>query len=263
MHTDYYIGIMSGTSCDGIDTALTRIKNKKIQLINTHYTPFTAELKQDILDLCSPGHNAIERLGHCDNQLGHLYAKAVLHILNKQKLSPKHIRAVGCHGQTIRHQPNHTCPYSIQIGDPNHIAATTGIDTVADFRRRDIVLGGQGAPLMPAFHAALIPPAQRPAWIINIGGMSNITRLTNAVKTRVSGYDIGPGNILLDTHFQRHHPNQSFDKNGSWASRGKVQPVLLQQMLNDNYFARPAPKSTGREYFNAQWLDQQIKLFNH
>ena len=261
MHSSYYIGIMSGTSCDGVDTVLTRISAHKTQLIGTHFAPFDRELKQDILQLCVPGDNAIERLGHCDQQLGQLYATSVHQLLDACNVPHNDIRAIGCHGQTIRHRPNSPYPFTVQIGDPNQIAAITGIDTVADFRRRDMALGGQGAPLMPAFHAALVPQLSRPAWVINIGGMANVTHLNHHHTPTISGYDIGPGNVLLDAHYQLHHPEQSFDKDGSWAKRGKVNRILLQQMLNDHYFSLPAPKSTGREHFNAAWLKQQIKLY--
>jgi anhydro-N-acetylmuramic acid kinase len=253
----YYIGLMSGTSCDGIDCALVRIEKSKIELIDTHFSRFPPELRQNILDLCEPGANAIERLGRCDVELGQQYARSVQQLLNKTRVSQHSIRAIGCHGQTIRHRPKQDVPFTLQIGDPNTLAALTQIDTVADFRRRDIALGGQGAPLMPAFHQALITPSQRPAWVVNIGGMANVTQL---LPSRTSGHDTGPGNVLLDLHFQQHH-DFLFDRDGAFARRGKCHPILLQQMLNDPYFSRATPKSTGREYFNTHWLDQQLKLY--
>jgi anhydro-N-acetylmuramic acid kinase len=255
----YFIGLMSGTSCDGTDAALIQTQGRKIKLIATHYQAFPNALREKVYALCEPGYNAIERLGECDYQLGSCYANAVSELLRKTSLTAKDIEAIGCHGQTIRHRPNASTPFTLQIGDPNRIVALTGIDTVSDFRRRDVVLGGQGAPLMPAFHAALLPIKKRPAWVINIGGMANVTHLLPQRNQSISGHDIGPGNVLLDTHYQRHHHNH-FDNKGEWARSGSINRVLLKQMLNDDYFAKPAPKSTGREYFNGEWLNQQLKL---
>ncbi len=248
---------MSGTSCDGIDGALVRIDGNDIELIDTHFAHFPTQLRKDILALCEPGPNAIDRLGVCDKELGQHYAQCVLELINKTRVPKSLIRAIGCHGQTIRHRPTQDFPFTLQIGDPNTLAALTRIDTVADFRRRDMALGGQGAPLMPAFHQALIPANKRPAWVVNIGGMANVTQL---LDSRTSGHDTGPGNVLLDLHFQQHHEDP-FDRNGAFARSGKCHPILLQQMLNDPFFSKPAPKTTGREYFNQQWLDHQLKLY--
>ena len=254
----HYIGLMSGTSCDGIDVAITAI-DRNVKLIATHFEPFSNTLRNSILALCHPGENAIARMGQCDHQLGEHFAAAVNHCLDKHKIATNCVRAIGCHGQTIRHQPNGPNPFSLQIGNPNIIACRTGIDTITDFRRRDIALGGQGAPLMPAFHAALIPASQRPAWVVNIGGFANVTQLTNdGNQLQISGYDTGPGNALLDWHYQQHH-NDHFDHSGEWASSGQINQALLDIMLADPYFALFAPKSTGREYFNPLWLGQQLE----
>ena len=256
---NYYIGIMSGTSCDGIDCALISIdEHRRIELLETHFSHLPNQLRQDILDLCEPGPNAIDRLGQCDVALGRHYARSVLELLNKASMQKSQIRAIGCHGQTIRHRPKQDFPFTLQIGDPNTLVALTQIDTVADFRRRDLAWGGQGAPLMPAFHQALVPMNQRPAWVVNIGGMANVTQL---YPSHTSGYDTGPGNVLLDLHYQQHH-DTPFDRDGAFARRGTCHQILLQQMLNDPYFSQPAPKSTGREYFNQQWLDHQLKLYH-
>lgn len=258
---DLYIGLMSGTSLDGIDAALVSFKNNTPALLGTHHKKIPTTLKQQILALCFPGENAIHRMGSADTQLGQLFAHAANELLQKNNVTPQNIRAIGSHGQNIRHQPNHTHPYTLQIGDPNIIATHTGIITVADFRRRDLALGGQAAPLAPAFHQMLFANEKDTAWVLNIGGIANLTFLPAHQGENVLGFDTGPGNTLLDAWCQQH-TQQSFDKNGRWAKSGSINQSLLNTLLEDDYFKQPTPKSTGREYFNLAWLESHIKSSN-
>ncbi len=255
MSSELYIGLMSGTSMDAVDCVLADLSDsiKIIDFINVDIPP---KLKQDILDLCQEnGDNQIKTLGETDVALGKLFASVVISILEKNQLNSNQIQAIGSHGQTIRHQPpgQSTNSFSIQIGDPNTIATLIGITTVADFRRKDMALGGQGAPLLPAFHQQIFKNTQTDRIILNIGGMANITLLRKD-DTQITGFDTGPGNVLLDTWVQKNL-NQNFDENGDWAASGKSNPELLEFMLEDSFFSNPPPKSTGREYFNNSWID--------
>jgi len=258
MSSELYIGLMSGTSMDAVDCVLADLSEslKVIDFINVDILP---KLKQDILDLCQEnGDNQINKLGETDIVLGKLFASAVISILEKNQLNSKQIQAIGSHGQTIRHQPpgQNNNPFTLQIADPNIIATSTGITTIADFRRKDIALGGQGAPLLPAFHQQIFKNSQTDRIILNIGGMANITLLRKD-DTHITGFDTGPGNVLLDTWVQQNL-NQSFDENGDWAASGKSNPELLEFMLEDSFFSSPPPKSTGREYFNNSWIDNVL-----
>lgn len=243
---ELYIGLMSGTSADGIDAALVDFSQPHPQLIATHYNPYPRELRQLILELCHPGTNEINRLGELDIALGKAFAHTANTLLENQKISSTQIKAIGSHGQTIRHHPH--LKFTLQIGDPNVIAAETGITTIADFRRRDLAHGGQGAPLVPAFHQEIFASKESRA-IVNIGGIANITVLTDSVL----GFDTGPGNNLLDA-WAETHLQKTYDENGTWAAQGKVNIELLNQLLADPYFKLAPPKSTGREYFNLNWL---------
>lgn len=264
-----YIGLMSGTSVDGIDAALVDFANDQPKLIATHYTPYHDELRTDILALCQRGEDEIQRLGELDIKLGKAFAQAVNELLAQQKLSAQDICAIGSHGQTIRHYPHHHYPFTLQIADPNTIAALTGITTVADFRRKDVACGGQGAPLVPAFHQAIFGGSLQAGTaaraIVNIGGIANVTILKAPDLTSSDegciGFDTGPGNTLMDAWIGQHK-NLRHDENGDWAKQGKINKALLQQMLADSYFALPAPKSTGREYFNLSWLQKQLSHFS-
>jgi anhydro-N-acetylmuramic acid kinase len=253
-----YIGLMSGTSLDGIDAVLVDLATTP-RLIAANTYPFPPALRKELLALCQPADDEIERLGRADRWLGLESGNAINQLLASASVKPDSVRAVGSHGQTIRHRPPKSIspdnyPFTLQIGDPASIVESTGITTVADFRRRDIAAGGQGAPLVPAFHRAVFG-SQRPRAIVNIGGIANISGL--AAGGQVIGFDTGPGNTLLDSWIHRHH-HHTFDRDGSWAARGKVIPALLQKLLGDSYFALPAPKSTGREYFHLDWLDHQL-----
>ncbi len=259
---ELYIGLMSGTSADGIDAALVDFSNGQPRIVGTHYTPYTDELRKSVLALCQRGEDEIQRLGELDILLGKAFAQAVNELLAQQKLTAKDICAVGSHGQTIRHYPHHTYPFTLQIADPNTIAALTGITTVADFRRKDVAHGGQGAPLVPAFHQAVFgrsrdQVAGRRA-VVNIGGIANVTIL---MEEKVIGFDTGPGNTLLDAWIGKHK-SLRHDEGGAWAKQGKVHRELLQKMLADDYFKLPAPKSTGREYFNLDWLQNHLSTLS-
>lgn len=252
-----YIGLMSGTSADGIDATLLEIDTRGSFTLRGHLEiPHPAELRQDILALCQPGDNEMERLGQLDQRLGRAFAEAANQLLQQQGLTAGEITAIGSHGQTVRHHPQGTLPhpFTLQIGDPNLIAELTGITTVADFRRRDMAVGGGGAPLVPAFHQAAFLSADERRVIINIGGIANVSDLSSA---QALGFDTGPGNALMDGWVQRHQGCR-YDQDGRWAQSGRSCPTLLQQLLQHPYFVAPPPKSTGREDFNLHWLDAQL-----
>ncbi len=252
---DYYIGLMSGTSLDAIDAVLLDTSNQPFQLINTWEHPIPSNIQAEILALCLPGDNEIDRMGQLDNRIGRLFAQAVNQLLSQTKLPPEAIRAIGSHGQTIRHRPGFSESFTLQIGNPALITELTGITTVADFRRADMAAGGQGAPLAPAFHQAAFEARGKNRVIVNIGGMANITVLENQ---QVQGFDTGPGNALLNS-WARRHIRTAYDRNGAWAKQYSVNAQLLTQMLADPYFQQPPPKSTGRETFNDTWLNEQIQ----
>ena len=254
--TDLYIGLMSGTSLDGIDAVLVDFASGQPRLTATLSHPIPATLRRQLLDLCRPGANEIERMGQADTALGELFAEAVQCLLEQAAIPAQDIRAIGSHGQTIRHLPQSA--FTLQIGDASRIAQRTGITTVADFRRRDMAAGGQGAPLVPAFHAALFRSPACNRAVLNLGGMANLTLLPAADNTIVSGFDTGPGNVLMDLWTQRHL-GQALDEGGSWAAGGTADADLLRECLNDAYFRQAPPKSTGREHFNADWLDTRIR----
>ena len=255
MMSELYIGLMSGTSADGINAALVDFSEATPKLIHSHYCPFPPTIRQTILALYQPGANEIKRMGELDITLGKIFANTANLLLQESNTPAKNIRAIGSHGQTVRHYPdNH---FTLQIGDPNIIAATTGITTIADFRRRDIAHGGQGAPLVPAFHHAVFGRAPKNRVIINIGGISNITLLSEDPKQPLLGFDTGPGNALLDDWIEQHR-QQPYDKHGAWAAQGNSHSALLKTLLSDSFFQRPPPKSAGREYFNLAWLENYL-----
>lgn len=261
MLTHYYIGLMSGTSMDGIDTVLISFENDTPRLIDTASIAIPEHIKTNLI-LLSHGENIhLKLLGETDKQLGELFANAVLHLLQKARISTKNVTAIGSHGQTIYHSPNGHHPFTLQIGDPNVIAARTSIITVADFRRRDMALNGQGAPLAPAFHAFLFPRQSHDQFVVNLGGIANITYISANHSQPIIGFDTGPANTLLD-QWCKKHCEKSFDRNGDWARNGKLQHALLAQLLDDDYFKKPFPKSTGREYFNLSWLLKNIEGFS-
>lgn len=258
---EYYIGVMSGTSLDGVDVALVTFNDSVPQLIATHHHPMPSALKQDVMAINAGVPLSIQAVGKLDHQLGHLFAEAVLTLLAHPDcpVTPRQIRAIGNHGQTVFHQPEGDTPFTLQLGDANLIAARTGIDTIADFRRKDMAYGGQGAPLVPAFHRTLFSHPTSTQIVLNIGGIANISVLS--ADGNVIGYDTGPGNGLID-HWCQHHTGSSFDCDARWAQQGQVITPLLQQMLTDPYFSKSAPKSTGREYFHLKWIEDQLRALN-
>ncbi len=254
----YFIGLMSGTSADGIDAVLASIPDEgppRIEQVVSQ--PFTDDVRQQIFTLSSRGKNEIERLGVLDHRLANEFAKCVISLLANCGLKAEDIVAIGSHGQTLRHHPNGASPFSLQIGNPSLIAELTGITTVADFRGRDIAAGGQGAPLVPAFHAAVFRTNNTTRAIVNIGGIANISILPADPDRPVTGFDTGPGNTLLDSWMSKNK-GSAYDENGAWSAKGSVEPELLALLLSDPYFDREPPKSTGKEYFNLKWLEKKI-----
>ena len=255
---DIYIGLMSGTSLDGIDVAAVSF-NPKLKLIATHSEAIPERLKQKILQLTQPGDNEIDLMGLVDIELGQLFAKAANSLIRNQGLDKKQIRAIGSHGQTIRHRPEFN--YTLQIGDANIIAENTGITTVSDFRRRDMAAGGQGAPLVPAFHDQIFRTTNRDRILLNIGGMANLTYLPAIATEDVLGFDTGPGNVLMDAWITQTK-DCPYDKNGAWAQTGNCDEKLLNDLLQLPYFHEKPPKSTGREQFHLSWLSRKLKPYS-
>ncbi|UAX41669.1 anhydro-N-acetylmuramic acid kinase [Pasteurella canis] len=253
----YYIGVMSGTSLDGVDLALMDFSTPQPQpqLVHAEFYPMPTLLRQKITTLCNTGETTLQALGELDHCLGLLYADCIKQFLQKYQLTATQITAIGCHGQTIWHSPTGQYPFTMQIGDANLIAAKTGITTVADFRRKDMAFGGQGAPLVPAFHQALFSKANQATVVLNIGGISNISCLLP--NEEVIGYDTGPGNTLLDAWIEKHQ-SKAYDKDAEWAKSGIVNQTLLQDLLDEPFFTFSPPKSTGRELFNLAWLNKKL-----
>jgi len=250
-----YIGIMSGTSLDGVDVVLVDFSPAYPNLIHSLCLPYPAELKAELALLAQPADNEIERLGLVEADLADCYATTVELLLQQAGVDRGRICAIGCHGQTIRHRPNARQPFSYQIGDQHRLAMLTQIPVIADFRRKDIAYGGQGAPLVPAFHQAIFASPAQGRCILNIGGIANITLLVP--HQAVQGFDTGPGNCLMDTWmFQQQ--GQPYDANGAFAASGQPDAQLLALLLNDPYFSQTGPKSTGREYFQSDWLQQRL-----
>ncbi|MGA9854970.1 MAG: anhydro-N-acetylmuramic acid kinase [Gammaproteobacteria bacterium] len=254
---DFFIGLMSGTSSDGVDAALVEFTPAP-RLHSSHFLPYAPALRTQILEFAAAHYHgdAVDGLGRLDTELGELFAGTALALINKAGFTASDVRAIGSHGQTIRHQPGGPYPFTLQIADPNVIAARTGIVTVADFRRRDVALGGQGAPLVPAFHYAVFADHTEARAVVNIGGIANITLLP-ADKGTVTGFDTGPGNVLMDL-CSRKYLHKPHDADGEFAASGRVDTGLLQALLADDYFARAVPKSTGQEHFNQAWLAERL-----
>ncbi|OXX57420.1 anhydro-N-acetylmuramic acid kinase [Vibrio sp. V12_P9A6T4] len=254
-----YIGVMSGTSMDGVDTALVEMDGNQIRLLAHADFPMPEDLKQRLLNVCIGQSTNVQEIGELDHLLGHLFADAVIALLAQSGYQACDIRAIGCHGQTVFHQPNGNTPFTMQLGDANIISSKTGIDTVADFRRKDMALGGQGAPLVPAFHDTIFKSTDSSVVVLNIGGIANISVLRPQQK--VLGYDTGPGNMLMDA-WCFEQTGHKFDDNGMWARSGKVHQLLLERLNQEPYLALNAPKSTGRELFNLPWLQQILAEFS-
>ncbi|MBJ7221004.1 MULTISPECIES: anhydro-N-acetylmuramic acid kinase [unclassified Brenneria] len=255
MRSGRYIGVMSGTSLDGIDVVMAAIDEYTVAQQASYCHPLPQDIKKAILGMCQGQRVTLSALGQLDTRLGIVFAEAVLALLKQTRMSARDITAIGCHGQTVWHEPTGEAPCTLQIGDNNRIAAMTGITTVGDFRRRDLAYGGQGAPLVPAFHHALLQHPVERRIVLNIGGIANVSLLAPGAAVR--GYDTGPGNMLLDAWIWRHCA-QPYDKDAKWAMTGQVHPLLLRRMMADPYFSLRAPKSTGREYFNLGWLEKRL-----
>ncbi len=249
-----YIGLMSGTSMDGIDAVLAAFPaTRPARILASVSTQLPDALRTEFLQLNSPGPNELARAAQAGNELAALYAKACLALLDQAGLSASRIRAVGAHGQTVRHEPG--AGYTIQLNSPALLAELTGIDVVADFRSRDVAAGGQGAPLVPAFHRAVFQAAHSRV-VLNLGGIANVSILEPGCD--VVGFDTGPANVLMDMWCQ-DHTGQPFDEGGAWAAQGNVNQHLLEQLASEPWFALPPPKSTGRDLFNRHWLEQHLK----
>ncbi|MCQ8105938.1 anhydro-N-acetylmuramic acid kinase [Methylomonas sp. SURF-2] len=256
--TELYIGLMSGTSIDGIDAGLVDFSQSPPRLMAFHYQAFPDDLRNRIHRISLPDTAILlSDYGALDSQLGQLFAEAALALLNKANIPANEIKGIGSHGQTVYHAPDGPRGFSLQIGDPNRIAQITGITTLGDFRRRDIAAGGQGAPLVPAFHQALFAVPGKTVTVLNIGGIANISVLRDQ---NVLGFDTGPGNTLLD-YWCRLNTGRNYDANGDWGQNGQVRPALLDRLLADAYFQQAPPKSTGKEYFSPAWLDSKLTGF--
>ncbi len=254
---EYFIGLLSGTSIDAVDAVLIDFAATPARLVGTHSESISSSLRDNILRLCADVDISLSLLGETDVGLGHTFALAVNRLLEKTGVAHKDILAIGSHGQTIKHQPTGTAPFTLQIGDPNTIATRTGISTVADFRRRDMAQGGQGAPLAPLFHQDFFATAGHRRAILNVGGIANISLLRHGERPLV-GFDTGPGNVLMDSWISLKQ-GKAFDHNGAWAQQGQVHTGLLSTLLQEPYLALAAPKSTGRELFNLPWLEQHLR----
>ena len=252
---EIYVGLMSGTSLDGVDVAIVDFGEFPPRLLYCNTAAYEDSLREELRHLCHSQTTSLDDLYSLDARLGETYAEVVNRALDDSAIESGQITAIGCHGQTIRHSPDTRFAYSAQIGDPNRVATRTGITTVADFRGKDIALGGQAAPLAPAFHRFLFRSDQEDRAVINIGGISNITFLPANPQQAVLGFDTGPGNTFLDLWSSRQR-NQAYDAEGAWARSGTVDRNLLERMLTDEpYFRQSPPKSTGTEYFSPGWLE--------
>ncbi len=251
-----YLGLMSGTSLDGIDAALVEIDGPSVTLVAARETPWPEPLRTSLLELRESPQLSLQTLGELDHRCGAGFADAALILLEEAGVTPGQVIAIGSHGQTIHHHPHSPAPFSLQIGDPNLIAQRTGITTVADFRRRDLAAGGQGAPLVPPFHKELLWQPGRHRAVLNIGGIANLTALP-ADGTVTAGFDTGPGNCLLDGWIRRHQ-GRPYDRNGCWAAGAEPDAELLARLLDNPYFRQAPPKSTGTEHFSLNWLAARL-----
>jgi anhydro-N-acetylmuramic acid kinase len=269
MH-DYTIGLMSGTSLDGADGVLVDFSGSKLRVVATASEPFAESFRAELLALNTPSHNELHRAALAGSELAAVYAKVVDSLVQKaggQGIAANQISAIGAHGQTVRHQPQRTSAkpggagYTIQLNNPALLAELTGIDVVADFRSRDVVAGGQGAPLVPAFHQGVFGLTHASVAVLNLGGISNLSVLPPADSgSPVLGFDCGPGNALMDA-WCLQRKGQPFDAGGAWAASGRLLPALLASLLDEPYFSQPIPKSTGRDLFSLGWLAGKLQPF--
>jgi anhydro-N-acetylmuramic acid kinase len=249
-----YIGLVSGTSADGIDAALVRAGDR-LAVLHARTVPYPPELRARLLAAAHAESLAVDEFGLLDAAVGQAFAEAALGLLSEAGVEPGAVRAIGSHGQTIRHRPSLHPPFTVQIGDPARIAEVTGITTIADFRRADVAAGGQGAPLAPGLHADLLADPDEARAVLNLGGIANLTLLVPGEPVR--GFDTGPANCLLDLWAERHL-GTACDQGGCFAASGRVDAELLARLLDDAYFTRPPPKSTGREHFHSDWLAARL-----
>lgn len=290
---------MSGTSLDGVDGVLLEWRDstpsgvsvqhdvspsvlsgtRQLKVLQHAFQPFDAEFRAELLSLNTPGDNELHRAALAGNRLARAYAKVVQALLNESAMQANEIHAIGAHGQTVRHRPlefdadpstgQSAVGYTLQLNNPALLAELTGMDVVAEFRTRDLAAGGQGAPLVPAFHAEIFGASTHTVAVVNIGGISNISILRNASRQNsidaanipsplISGFDCGPGNALMD-HWVHLHQGKDFDANGAWAAQGQVIPALLQSVLAEAFLHQTPPKSTGRDLFNPTWLQQHLR----
>ncbi|MDR0250376.1 MAG: anhydro-N-acetylmuramic acid kinase [Burkholderiales bacterium] len=261
-----YAGIMSGTSLDGVDAVIVAFPEEtgspsscrfSCELRGSAFVPFPATLREELLALQESGADELARSARVAITLADLYAQATQEAARQAGVEVTQLRAVGVHGQTVRHYPDEA--WSCQLNNPARVAEHLGIDVVADFRSRDLVASGQGAPLVPAFHAAMFASASKHRVIVNIGGIANLTDLPP--QGTVRGFDTGPGNVLLDAWYARHWEG-AFDRNGAWAASGQPYPALLAALLSEPFFSKPSPKSTGRDLFHLAWLDTHLASFS-
>ncbi len=254
--SELYIGLMSGTSLDGVDVAIVDFSQFPPDILDCRTRPYPSTIRKRLQRLCQTATTTLDDLYGMDAELGELFAESVNQALAITALDRSKIEAIGCHGQTIRHRPDSAIPFTVQIGDPNRIAVLTGITTVTDFRRKDIALGGQAAPLAPAFHQFLFRSKTEDRALINIGGIANITYLPADPGQPVVGFDTGPGNTLSDYWNSLHHAS-AYDDAGNWARSGQLLGDMLEAMISQEaYFRRDAPKTTGTEFFNSDWLSK-------
>ena len=253
MSAELYVGLMSGTSLDGVDAVLADLEGAVPRLLASAHRPLEAALRAELLALNAPGNDELARAARCANALASLYADAVAEVLARASVGPARLCAVGCHGQTVRHRPD--AGYTLQLGNAALLAELCGARVVADFRSRDVAAGGQGAPLVPAFHAAVFGGAGEDRAVLNLGGIANLTWL--AARGEVTGFDSGPGNCLMD-RWTELHLGTPLDRDGAWASGGRADPALLEHLLGEPYFALPPPKSSGRDRFSEAWLRKRV-----
>ena len=267
---EYYIGLMSGTSLDGVDGVVADFSGTKPQVLANASCSFDADFKAELLALNSPGANELHRAALSDNTIAIAYAGVVRQLLAQltaRNLAAGRVRAIGAHGQTVRHQPRLNSPstgdigYTIQLINAALLAERTGIDVIADLRSRDVAAAGQGAPLVPAFHNAVFGQSHKMVSVLNLGGIANLSVLPGAATLPVLGFDCGPGNALLDAWCQQH-TGAAFDAGGDWAAQGHCLPDLLQTLRNEAFFDQTPPKSTGRDLFNVSWLKKKLSNFS-
>lgn len=258
--SELFVGLMSGTSLDGVDGVLVDFSGVRLAVLGYSSAPFSQALTQELLELNSPGPNELHRAALAANALVRVYVQVVADLLDKSGINSAQVTAIGAHGQTVRHRPQafDGTGYTLQLNNPALLAELTGIAVIADFRSRDVAAGGQGAPLVPAFHQSVFGRPGETVATLNIGGISNLTVLGPQQLDDVLGFDCGPGNALMDAWCQQHL-GQAFDADGAWAATGQVHGDLLAALLREPYFDQPAPKSTGRDLFNPAWLARKLE----